>query len=111
MTEKEKMRLDDLLLQIVTLLREKRMETYDFARDIYQNKMEKACAADQMYMKMDLSEEQRSVIDELLELRSDAETCELTITYVAGLLDGIVFLRDVGFLDVYISDDLDADEG
>jgi len=111
MTEKEKARLDDTLMQLMTEFRERRVKEHSFAKMIYQEKMEAACAADEDYVLLDLTEEQRQTIDHMLELKFDASVCELTITYVAGLLDGIVFLRDSGFLDMHISDGLDEDEG
>ena len=56
-------------------------------------------------MKMSLTAEQRTLIDDMLEKRMDAAGCELTLTYMSGLLDGIVFLRDSGFLDMYMMDE------
>ncbi len=102
MTEKEKAKLDDTLMQLMTEFREKRVKKYDLAKKLYREKMEKACAADADYMLLGLTDNQRQVIDHMLDLRSEAGICELTITYMAGLLDGIVFLKDLGFLDMHI---------
>lgn len=102
MTEDKK--LEGTLFQLATAMREKRARIYPFGRDIYKNKMEIACEADHEYMKMSLTAEQRTLIDDMLEKRMDAAGCELTLTYLSGLLDGIVFLRDSGFLDMYMID-------
>ena len=103
MTENKK--LEGTLFQLATAMREKRSRIYPFGRDICKNKMEIACEADHEYMKMNLTEEQRTLIDDMLEKRMDAAGCELTLTYLSGLLDGIVFLRDSGFLDMYMMED------
>ena len=109
MTEDKK--LEGTLFQLATAMREKRARIYPFGRDIYKNKMETACEADHEYMKMNLTAEQRTLIDDMLEKRMDAAGCELTLAYLSGLLDGIVFLRDSGFLDMYMIDDASDGSG
>lgn len=101
----ENKNLEGTLFQLATAMREKRARIYPFGRDIYKNKMEIACEADHDYMEMSLTEEQRTLIDDMLEKRMEAAGCELTLTYLSGLLDGIVFLRDSGFLDMYMMDE------
>ena len=55
-------------------------------------------------MELPLTEEQKEVIERMLEKRMEANECELTLTYIAGILDGISYLRDAGFLDMYVVD-------
>ena len=102
MTEKEK--LYDTLLQLGTALREKRVHVYGVGWDLHKEKVEAVCEADKQYMDLPLTEEQKAVIERMLEKRMEANECELTLTYIAGILDGISYLRAAGFLDMYVVD-------
>ena len=102
MNEKEK--LYDTLLQLGTALLEKRAHAYGVGWDMHRKKVEAVCEADKQYMDLPLTEEQKEVIERMLEKRMEANECELTLTYVAGILDGISYLRDAGFLDMYVVD-------
>ena len=66
--------------------------------------MEAVCEADKQYMDLPLPEEHKKTIERMLEKRMEANECELTLTYIAGILDGISYLRAVGFLDMYVVD-------
>ena len=100
MIEKEK--LYNTLLQLGTALREKRAHVYGVGWDLHKEKVEAVCEADKKYMELLLTNEQKEVIEEMLEKRMEANECELTLTYIAGILDGITYLRDAGFLDLYV---------
>lgn len=100
----EKERLYDTLLQLGTALREKRAHAYGVGWNLHKEKVEAVCEADKKYMDLPLTEEQKEVIERMLEKRMEANECELTLTFVAGILDGIIFLRELGFLDMYIMD-------
>ena len=102
MNEKEK--LYDTLLQLGTALREKRAHVYGVGWDMHRKKVEAVCEADKQYMDLLLTEEQKEVIEKMLEKRMEANECELTLTYAAGILDGIMYLRNAGFLDMYVVD-------
>ena len=102
MNEKEK--LYDTLLQLGTALREKRAHVYGVGWELHKEKVEAVCEADKQYMDLPLTEEQKEVIERMLEKRMEANECELTLTYIAGILDGISYLRAVGFLDMYVVD-------
>ena len=102
MNEKEK--LYDTLLQMGTALREKRAHVYGVGWELHKEKVEAVCAADKKYMDLPLTEEQKAVIERMLEKRMEANECELTLTYAAGILDGIMYLRNAGFLDMYVVD-------
>lgn len=102
MNEKEK--LYDTLLQLGTALREKRTYVYGVGWNLHKEKVEAVCEADKQYMDLPLTEQQKEVIERMLEKRMEANECELTLTFVAGILDGITFLRELGFLDMYIMD-------
>ena len=103
MNEKEK--LYDTLLQLGTALREKRAHVYGVGWDMHRKKVEAVCEADKQYMDLPLTEEQKEVIERMLEKRMEANECELTLTYAAGILDGIMYLRNAGFLDLYVTDE------
>ena len=103
MNEKEK--LYDTLLQLGTALREKRVHVYGVGWDLHKEKVEAVCEADKQYMDLPLTEEQKAVIERMLEKRMEANECELTLTYIAGILDGISYLRAAGFLDMYVVDE------
>ena len=105
MNEKEK--LYDTLLQLGTALREKRVHVYGVGWDLHKEKVEAVCEADKQYMDLPLTEEQKAVIERMLEKRMEANECELTLTYIAGILDGISYLRAAGFLDMYVVDEKD----
>ena len=97
-----KERLYDTLLQLGTVLREKRAHAYGVGWDMHRKKVEAVCEADKKYMDLLLTNEQKEIIEEMLEKRMEANECELTLTYIAGILDGITYLRDAGFLDLYV---------
>ena len=103
MNEKEK--LYDTLLQLGTALREKRAHVYGVGWELHKEKVEAVCEADKQYMDLPLTEEQKEVIERMLEKRMEANECELTLTYAAGILDGIMYLRNAGFLDLYVTDE------
>ena len=102
MNEKEK--LYDTLLQLGTALREKRVHVYGVGWDLHKEKVEAVCEADKQYMDLPLPEEHKKTIERMLEKRMEANECELTLTYAAGILDGIMYLRNAGFLDMYVVD-------
>lgn len=102
MKQTEKSTLEDTLLQLAARFREQAFCRYVKDCPEYKRLLEIACEADKAYYEMELTDQQRELIDRLLTSRSDASECELTLTYVAGILDGIIFLRDFGFLDMYM---------
>lgn len=106
---KENDKLNDTLMQIANALREKRSHKYNYGWDIYKHKAELACEAGNQYMNLELTEKQREVIDKMMELQADAYGCELTLNYIAGLLDGIVFFRDLDLLDMFMMDNTAPD--
>ena len=77
---------------------------YGVGWDLHKEKVEAVCEADKQYMDLLLTEEQKEVIEKMLEKRMEANECELTLTYAAGILDGIMYLRNAGFLDMYVVD-------
>ena len=79
MNEKEK--LYDTLLQLGTALREKRVHVYGVGWDLHKEKVEAVCEADKQYMDLPLTEEQKAVIERMLEKRMEANECELTYVH------------------------------
>ena len=104
MKQKEREVLENTLFQLMNTLRERTHKKYVADYGTYRKRVETACAAEQEYRDLNLEEGQREVIERVLDARSDAQDCELTLTYVAGLLDSILFLRTAGFLDLYMED-------
>lgn len=102
-TEKEQM--ENTLLQLATRFREQAFCRYGKDCPKYEKLLQKACEADQSYYAMELTSQQREQIDALLNSRAEASDCELTLTYIAGLLDGIRMLKESGFLELYVSDE------
>lgn len=99
----EKRMMEETLLQLATKLREKAFYRYVMDRPAYQELLQAACEAEKGYYDMGLTKEQREQIDRLLEGREEAGEYELTLTYVAGLLDGVAALRELGFLDMFVT--------
>lgn len=97
--------LGSTLFQVASILRERAFCRYGKDYPEYRRLLKISCDADRGYYEMELTGEQREQLDHLLNSRSDASECELTLTYIAGFLDGIEFLRRLGLLDTYISDE------
>lgn len=95
--------MEETLLQLAARLREKAFYRYVMDRPGYQERLDIACKAEKSYHDLELTEKQREQVDLLLESREEAEEYELTLTYVAGLLDGIAGLQKLGFLDMYVT--------
>ena len=105
MKQEERRTLENTVVQLLNVLREQSHGKYVAGCERYKRQVEAACEAEREYLDLDLAEGQREVIEHLLQSRSDAEDCELTLTYVAGLLDSLMFLRSAGFLDLYVEDE------
>lgn len=103
MTEDQKM--EDILFRLAIVLREKRARLYPYGRDIYKNKRETACEADHEYMGLNITEEQRMLWMTCWNNAWMRPNVSLHGSICPGLLDGIAFLRDFGFLDMYITED------
>ncbi|MCI9103021.1 MAG: hypothetical protein HFG47_06920 [Lachnospiraceae bacterium] len=105
MERTDKSTIGDTLMQLMTRCREKAFCKYMKDDPEYKRLLKISCEADKNYSNMDLTPEQREQIDFLLNSRTDAGECELTLTYIAGIMDGITFLRHMGFLDMYVSEE------
>lgn len=98
-------KMKDTLWQLATTLRDNAAKKYDATDARYRQLVEAACEAYTAYTALALDERQRVCIDDVLECRQEVNEYQLTMIYLAGLLDGIDFLREGGFLDLYIMDD------
>lgn len=105
MKQEEKAQIEDMVFQILNALRERSYAKYVLGQELYRKKVEIACEQNDRYGRMELTNEQREAIDGMLQARSDAADCELTLTYMAGLLDGMMFLRRTGLMDLYMQDE------
>lgn len=104
MKQEEKDRLEDTVFQFLNVLRERSYSKYVLWQDSYREKVDAACRENARYEKLDLTAEQRAVIEEMLQIRSEVTDCELTLTYMAGLLDCLMFLRRSGLMDLYMEE-------
>lgn len=104
MKQNEKDRLEDTVFQFFNVLRERSYTKFVLWQDRYREKVDAACEQNARYDALDLTDEQRAVIEEMLQARSDVSDCELTLTYMAGLLDCLLFLRRIGLLDLYMDE-------
>ena len=102
--------VENTILQLATVLREKAYARYVLNREDYQREMEEFCAKDEEYMRLELTEQQRKVIDDMLDRREDATDRELTWSYLVGMLDVLVFLRKTGFLEMVLREDEQTEE-
>ena len=105
MKQDERKVLEDTVFQLMNALRERTHKKYVAGYGPYRKRVETACRAEQEYRAMGLEEDRRKVMDHVLETRSEVEDCELTLTYVAGILDSLLILRAAGFLDLYMRED------
>ena len=104
MKQEEKALIEDVVFHVLNVLRERSYAKYVLGQELYRKKVEIACEWNDRYEQMELADEQREIIEHMLQARSDAADCELTLTYMAGLLDGVMFLRRAGLLDLYMEE-------
>ena len=94
--------VEETILQLASVLREKTYAKHVLSRESYQKKMQDTCEADRAYMMLDLTDQQRKIIDDMLDKREAASGRELTWSYLMGMLDAVMFLRKTGFLDMFL---------
>ena len=105
----ERMLMEDTFLQLATVLREKSLTKHVRWRENYQELMQAACDADRVYMELELTEQQRKIVDDMLDKRETATGRELAWSYVLGMMDATLFLRKNGFLDMFLIEDQDTE--
>lgn len=67
---------------------------------VFNNKEDQIEKAEHDYMQLDLSEEDRKIIEDMLALRMETE-CEYSdLAYIAGLIDCYAFLAERGLIEV-----------
>lgn len=64
----------------------------------YNDKEEQLSQLEKAYLDLELSEEARKAIDDLLLMRLDIDSTCNCIAYIAGLIDCFTFLSDRGLL-------------
>lgn len=64
----------------------------------YDDKEEQLSQLEAAYMDLELSEEARKVIDDLLLIRLDIDSNCNCMAYIAGLIDCYTFLAELGLL-------------
>lgn len=99
-------KMEKTMFCIATAMREQAAIKYVLPYPKRKELMELACAEESLYMEMELSDEQRKIIDHILEMREEVSQIDLTMTYLAGMLDSIEFLRNGGFLDTILPVDI-----
>ncbi len=58
-----------------------------------------------------LPEDSKGAFREMAELQEDLKECDLTLSYVVGMLDCIDLMQGLGFLEVYRNGDMGKDGG
>ena len=106
----ERVLLEDTVLQLAAILREKTFARDVLARESYQRRMKDTYDADRAYMMLELTEQQRKIIDDMLDKRETANGRELAWSYLLGMKDALLFLRRAGFLDMFLMEDSDTKE-
>lgn len=66
----------------------------------YKDTMEAVGKYDEIYANLDISKEQRRIIDKYMEKMSVSESRFADISYMAGIRDTVTILKYLGFLDV-----------
>ena len=94
------MKTESVLDGIVTILREKAHRKYIVNKLNYKKLTEVACLADKRYLVSEFGEEQREVVDTMMEKQSEACDYELNCTYMAGAIGGIIVLQKLEILDI-----------
>lgn len=98
--------MEKTMFCIATAMREQAAMKYVLPYPKRKELMELACTEESRYMEMDLTDEQRQIIDHVLEMREEVSQIDLTMTYLAGMLDSIEFLGQAGFLDTILPADI-----
>ena len=96
MTDVEKQKITDTLLYLAEPYRIQAMRRY--FPEINQNKelSERCCKLADQVQKANLSEEDRQTVDDFTCQMQELQDLQLSIMYVAGILDGCTFLQDHG---------------
>ena len=106
----EGMLMEDTILQLAAVLREKTYARHVLTRANYKRMMEETCDADRAYLMLDLTDQQKKIIDDMLDKRETATGRELAWSYLLGMMDALLFLRRAGFLDMFLLEDEDTKE-
>lgn len=106
----ERMLLEDTILQLAAVLRERTFTRDILTRESYQSMMQDTYEADRAYMMLDLTDQQRKIVDDMLDKRETANGRELAWSYLLGMKDAVLFFRRAGFLDMCLSEDEDTKE-
>lgn len=106
----ERLLMEDTVLQLAAVLREKTFARHVLAKENYQRMMEDTCDADRAYMMLDLTDQQRKIVDDMLDKRETVTGRELAWSYLLGMMDVVLFLRRAGFLDMFLTEGQDTKE-
>lgn len=90
----------ETLMEIANVFRERAVKRYVIPDEEYGRLAKIAEAAENNFLEQETSEDKKELVNQIWRRRSDAEDYAETLLYVSGLMNGIVFLRDMGLLDM-----------
>lgn len=85
--------IEKRIYPVMQKFRERARERFVLSQPELRAEMEEAAKASDRYAQMGLANEQRQCVDEMVERITLAYECELTWTYMAGVLDCLQFLE------------------
>lgn len=101
LSEREK----ETFMEIANVLREKAVKRYVIHDEEYKRLVDIAEAAETYFLDQEASDDKKEQMNQIWRRRSDAEECGQTLLYLAGLMNGISFLRDLGLLDMIFEEE------
>ncbi|MEH2932147.1 DUF6718 family protein [Candidatus Ventrimonas sp. KK005] len=101
LSEREK----ETFMEIANVLREKAVKRYVIHDEEYKRLVDIAEAAETCFLDQEASDDKKEQMNQIWRRRSDAEECGQTLLYLAGLMNGISFLRDMGLLDMIFEEE------
>lgn len=103
MKDEEKKKILEALIYLMEPYRMEAMQRY--LSEIPKNKelTRKICDLADEIVCQQLKPEQKDIFDELMATMQDLHDVQLSALYTAGIIDGLVFLKDQGLLDKVIA--------
>lgn len=103
MKDEEKRKILEAMIYLMEPYRMEAMQRY--LSEIPRNKelTRKMCDLADELVCQQLNPEQKTLFDELMATMQDLHDIQLSALYTAGIIDGLVFLKDQGLLDKVIA--------
>lgn len=98
-----KKELIGLITRMLSELSHKAFVEYVADNDDFKRLLKNDESLEREYLALDLRDDQREVIEKLLQSRLDVEQCSLPLMYVADHMNALLALSKLGFLDNFDS--------